>query len=88
MKAPTHPDAPLPMSDADWEARLRRSRDALKSWIWEGGLPWVDRELTRSIAETEMGALQYYVPFMPLRLRDQVPRLLHDWDTLRIRMLD
>jgi hypothetical protein len=76
------------MSDADWKLRLRRSRQALKSWIWESGLPWVDRDLTRSIAETEIGALKHYQPHMPIRLRAQVGPLLLEWDKLRQRMLN
>ena len=80
------PDVPLPMTDAEWRDRLKRSRQALASWTHEARLPWADREMTRVIAETEIAALEHYVPHMPLRMREEVPMLLHDWDELRLAM--
>jgi hypothetical protein len=57
-----HPDAPLPMTDAEWRMRLSRSWQSLAAWCHEAKLPWANAALTRSIAEHEIGALQYYVP--------------------------
>jgi hypothetical protein len=56
-------DTPLPMTDREWQDRLARSRQALGSWTWEASLPWADRNLMRTIAETEIAALRHYVPY-------------------------
>lgn len=76
----THDDAPLPMTEDEWAERLKRSRQALSSWTHEATLSWADREMTRAICETEIGVLQYYIPFMPVKPRPEVPPLVHDWD--------
>ena len=77
-------DAPLPMTDTEWATRLKRSRQALDSWQHEAALPWADNEMMLSIAETEIGALKHYVPHMPVRMRQSVTPLVHDWDEFRL----
>ena len=80
-------DVLLPTNDAEWATRLKRSRQALTAWGWEAGLPWADRELMRTIAETEIAALNHYIAHMPVKLRADVASLTHDWDALRVALL-
>lgn len=79
----TPDDKLLAMTDADWADRLKRSRRALASWRWEAKLPWADREMTRTIAETEIGALRYFVPLLPDALQPDLAALLRAWDDFR-----
>ena len=72
------------MTDAEWATRLRRSRQALASWQHEATLPWVDNAMMLSIAETEIGALKHYAPYIPVRMRGDVTPLVHDWDEFRL----
>jgi hypothetical protein len=81
-------DTPLPMTDREWQDRLARSRQALGSWTWEASLPWADRNLMRTIAETEIAALRHYVPYMPVGMRETVAPLVHDWDDFRLSLLE
>ena len=81
-------DAPLPMTEAEWAVRLRRSREALKSWRHEARLPWADNELMIAVVETEIDALEHYLPHMPVRLRPAVGPLVHDWDEFRLTLVE
>jgi hypothetical protein len=73
----------LAMTSAVRGDRLKRSRQALASWRWEAKLPLADREMIRTIAETELGALRYFVPLLPDALQPDLAALLHDWDEFR-----
>lgn len=79
----TYPTSPLSMTNEEWKARLSRSAQTLASWRWEAKLPWANPSLMRSIAEHEMDALAYYVPFMPIKLRAEVGPLIEGWSELR-----
>jgi len=79
--------APLPMTDAEWATRLKRSRQALASWQHEAALPWADNEMMIAIAETEISALAHYVSYMPVRMREDVAPLVHDWDEFRLALV-
>ncbi|MDP1731128.1 MAG: hypothetical protein Q8L54_08135 [Devosia sp.] len=85
--AATNAETPEPTTDEDWADRLRRSRLALKAWTWEAKLAWADREMTRTIAETEIGVLRYFAPLLPDALQPDLSALRHDWDELRLSLI-
>lgn len=53
------------------------------AWRHEATLPWANASLTRSIAEHELDALEYFVPFMPMKMRADVIRLASAWTEFR-----
>lgn len=76
------------MSHYEWVIRLRRSRQVLNAWRHEAKLPWADRHMTITIAETEIGVLQDLISRMPADMGAEARPLVREWDELRLTLLE